>query len=1475
MLLCCESNRTRAFWPSCWLKYLFTLSLAVGCVQADGLTNISQPSGLLPPGTTSFSLHFTSAQAATCRYSLGSAANMAFNSMSPIESAPVTEHVAAVSGLNPDPGTLNTVNIACDSNPADITTLTYRAVTAPNGNYPRIGSIWIGNYIYSKNLAAAKKIQLFLGAGLSPAQTATLRSANSNVIVLPSTNVVEAVGYPNGVIYGSITLPDGTVTAPITVPDASYYLYDVHGNPISDWPGSYLLNLTKPTVAQFLGNAAYQVLANSNFAYDGIFFDNFYTSISWFTTDVNGNPVQISSANNGVADDPTSLDAAWGVGAYSELATFRSLAPSAYTAGHLGLNPPAGATLNIYNGDSLVFGAVNVREGTMQFGNLWNDYQTWTTQSQTPPLSMIQSSPPNQIAYGYGYTPIPYSGASVIPAATSAFGQTFYPNMRFGLATALMNNGFFTHDFGDTGAPVNWWYDEYDFNLGTPQRAAQNISGVSSVAQLTNGGFENGLTGWNLSIDSVGGDTVAANVTTDSTTAAQGSASAHIAVTSPTTIDWHIDFNQQAVSLTAGTNYQLSFWAKASASRMIGVALQAGAPGYAEYYSNQVVIDSTWRQYTFSFNAGKTDPATSLEFFLGGPVGDIWLDGVQFGSVPPNIYRRDFTNGTVLLNGTNTAQTINLGSGFQRFTGTQAPLYQYIIDDTDSGFSSTGTWSAVTIDTGYGRTGAGETPNGPYYHAWNATAQLNSGSGTAQWNLHLPGDGTYTIQAWLPAAPSAGTWSKNAVYEVVSGTTVLATGTIDQTNAASGDQWHTIATVTLTAASAPFVRLHSGDGASILADALYLTSASRFNDGTAATSVTLQPFDGILLQRQTSSGVLTPQTITFNAIASQAVGTSLTLTASASSGLPVSYSSSTTNVCTVSGTTASLIASGSCTITASQAGNATYAAAPSVSQAFAVLAALTPQTISFPTIGQQVNGATLTLNATATSGLPVTYATSTANVCSVAGATLSIVNGGTCTITASQAGNSIYAAATPVTQSFTVLGIQSISFPAISQQVAGSTLLLGASATSGLPISYSSSTTNVCTVSGSSLSLIAAGGCTVTASQSGNALYAAAASVSQTFTVTATSSPSALQFVPVTPCRIADTRLANGAYGGPELAAATQRDFLIPGSTCGIPSNAAAYSLNVTAVPTGGLGFLAIFPSGSTRPLVSTLNSDSRVKANAAIVPAGNNGGVTVYVSDASHVILDINGYFVSGNSSALAFYPVTPCRISDTRLANGPLGGPYLAATVTRTIPVQSSSCGLPSTAQAYSLNFTAIPHSWLGYLSTWPAGQSQPVVSTLNSGGAITANAAIVPAGAGGAINVYASNDSDLAIDVDGYFAPASTGGLSLYTVTPCRVLDTRTSSGAFNGIINVLISSTTCLSASTAQAFVLNATVVPPSGLSYITLWPNGQTQPVVSTLNANDGAITSNMAIVPTVNGSISVFSTNPTQSILDISAYFAP
>src|SRR5512143_1314289 len=104
--------------------------------------------------------------------------------------------------------------------------------------------------------------------------------------------------------------------------------------------------------------------------------------------------------------------------------------------------------------------------------------------------------------------------------------------------------------------------------------------------------------------------------------------------------------------------------------------------------------------------------------------------------------------------------------------------------------------------------------------------------------------------------------------------------------------------------------------------------------------------------------------------------------------------------------------------------------------------------------------------------------------------------------------------------------------------------------------------------------------------------------------------------------------------------------------------------------------------------------------------------------------------------NTGLRFIATTPCRVADTRNATGPFGGPSIAAGSARDFAIPSSACGIPSTAAAYALNVTVVPQGKLGFLTVWPSGQAQPLVSLLNStDGRIKANAAIMAAGVAGA--------------------------------------------------------------------------------------------------------------------------------------------
>jgi uncharacterized protein (TIGR03437 family) len=790
------------------------------------ISNFGPPSGLLPAGSGTVTLSFNTPLATACRYSVGTALDYA--SMQALDSGPPTAtHKAVAGGLSTDPRVLNRLYVRCASNTDYLQSVTYRVVAAPTGSFPRIGNIWLGGYVYANAPNNAKKTQLFLGANLSATDAMALRAANPNVLIVPAIQVDDAFDF---------TLPE------------SYYLHDVNGNRVSDWCGplAYVYNMTRPEVATYVGQQAYQLLAQSNWAYDGLFFDSFSTSYPATLLDCHGNTVQIDADGDGKPDDPAQLSAAWATGEYLAVTTFHSLAPGAYISGHVLQAPAEPRSLATFNGTSIEFYQQNVREGQESFGTLWNLYQSWETQAVSPEFTLMQSAPPNQIAYGYGYYPL-----KGMPPSVATFAQTYYPNMRFGLALALMNDGFFAHDVGDDApnSPTAWWYDEYDFNLGYPIGPATKVETPQSANLVQNGGFESSLAGtWQLDIQQG-----KATESQDTTVSADGSSSGRVTITDAGDAAYRISFEQENIPLVAGVSYRVQFWARADTLRTITAHSQGGAPTFPDYNLNaEFPISTTWNFYTTSFTAPVTANDARLEFAVGDMTGNVWFDDVQLVPTGPDVYRRDFSNGAVLLNGTPTTQTVSGVTGLERFKGTQAPLQQYIVDDADAGFSATGAWNVVKYDTGSQSTEP-QNVNGPYYHAWKgACHQLDGSSGTAQWDLSLPTDGAYTIQVWLPAAPTAVTWTKNAVYEVVSNGNIVFSAALDQTSASAGDGWYTLATnLPLTVAGAPFLRIHNGGSGPLIADAVYVTSAALYNDGSPAPQVTLAPFDGILLQRQT------------------------------------------------------------------------------------------------------------------------------------------------------------------------------------------------------------------------------------------------------------------------------------------------------------------------------------------------------------------------------------------------------------------------------------------------------------------------------------------------------------------------------------------------------------------------------------------------------------------------------------------------
>src|SRR5262249_4236837 len=145
---------------------------------------------------------------------------------------------------------------------------------------------------------------------------------------------------------------------------------------------------------------------------------------------------------------------------------------------------------------------------------------------------------------------------------------------------------------------------------------------------------------------------------------------------------------------------------------------------------------------------------------------------------------------------------------------------------------------------------------------------------------------------------------------------------------------------------------------------------------------------------------------------------------------------------------------------------------------------------------------------------------------------------------------------------------------------------------------------------------------------------------------------------------------------------------------CSIPAGAAAYSVTLTVSPPSALAFLTAWPAGGVQPHVSYINSPAGRLFAHSVVGSSSVGSLAIFAFDRTDVLVDINGYFAPDDGvNGLYYYPVTQCRVADSRNANGTFGGPMYGDEVTRTIPVPSSGCsGVPASARGYVVSATAL---------------------------------------------------------------------------------------------------------------------------------------------------------------------------------------
>jgi LPXTG-site transpeptidase (sortase) family protein len=242
------------------------------------------------------------------------------------------------------------------------------------------------------------------------------------------------------------------------------------------------------------------------------------------------------------------------------------------------------------------------------------------------------------------------------------------------------------------------------------------------------------------------------------------------------------------------------------------------------------------------------------------------------------------------------------------------------------------------------------------------------------------------------------------------------------------------------------------------------------------------------------------------------------------------------------------------------------------------------------------------------------------------------------------------------------------------------------------------------------------------------------------------------RFQPLDPFRAYDSR-----SGQPVARGGTLRVSL-----AGVPTNASAAVLNITAVNAPGFGYWTASAAFSSRPDTSNLNtSPGATVPNQVIVPV-NQSAIELFSEIGGHVLVDVVGYYTgagAATSSDGLFTPIVPTRFLDTRLAdagNNPLGArvkPYAGWTVE---VAAAGRAGVPASVSAIVTNTTMTAARAAGFVTVYPAGMVRPTVSNLNLGylGQTVANHSITRVSTRGAA-IFTDRGGHLITDVAGYFS------------------------------------------------------------------------------------------------------------------------
>ena len=371
-----------------------------------------------------------------------------------------------------------------------------------------------------------------------------------------------------------------------------------------------------------------------------------------------------------------------------------------------------------------------------------------------------------------------------------------------------------------------------------------------------------------------------------------------------------------------------------------------------------------------------------------------------------------------------------------------------------------------------------------------------------------------------------------------------------------------------------------------------------------------------------------------------------------------------------------------------------------------------------------------------------------------------------------------------------------------------------------------------------------------------------------------------------TPRRVLETRsglsTADGQFAGiGRRGSATTLRLDIAGRV-GIPTDAAAVAVNVTATGAPVAGFVTVVPCGVSRPSTSTLNFVAgQSVANSAIVKIGTGGEVCLYTNQATDLIVDVSGYFPPDTYIGLA----RPLRFVETRPGFPTDDGRYAGGGIRPPGSVLAfdvaGRSGVPADATSVVLNVTVTGARANGFATIYPCGVTRPTASNLNYIPAQSkANMVVAKVGADGQVCLFTNQAANFIVDVSGILPD------NVYTPlgAPRRILETRagltTVDGQFNGIglrssgtsTRVRVAGRAGVPAN-ASAVILNLTATQAVSNGFATVFPKGVSRPNASNVNYPASQSIPNAVVAKIgANGDICVYAHRATHLVLDVAGY---